>query len=504
MKHIIIQAGGKGKRLEQLTHNKPKALVPVKNLPLIFHLFKKFEGAKFIVIGDYKYDVLEKYLKAFAADADYVCVRANGDGGTCSGLKAALDLVPEHERLMLVWCDLLLPETFSVPEDCKNYIGISKDFKCRWKYEGGIFEETESTAHGVAGLFVLTDKNILADVPLSGEFVRYLSQKQMAFEELSLSGAKEYGLLSEYKKLPTEKCRPFNRLQVQGNKILKEGIDEQGKNLAVREGAWYERVRQENFENIPHIYGTEPLLMEKIDGKNIYECGDMPTEDKLKIIDRIVSCLEKLHGLEKIPGDYDSYYDAYIGKTFSRLQKVRELVPFAKEQAVKINGRKCRNVFYEREKLERAVKKFFPEEFCFLHGDCTFSNIMLKEDKTPVLIDPRGYFGTTELYGDAAYDWAKLYYSLVGNYDQFNLKNFVLDIRENDVSLKINSNNWEMCEKYFWEKISGEVSVTQIKLIHAIIWLSLTTYAWQDYDSVCGAFYNGLYYLEEILGDFYD
>ena len=39
----------------------------------------------------------------------------------------------------------------------------------------------------------------------------------------------------------------------------------------------------------------------------------------------------------------------------------------------------------------------------------------------------------------------------------------------------------------------------EIKLLHAVIWLSLTTYAWQDYDSICGAFYNGLWYLEEVL-----
>ena len=38
----------------------------------------------------------------------------------------------------------------------------------------------------------------------------------------------------------------------------------------------------------------------------------------------------------------------------------------------------------------------------------------------------------------------------------------------------------------------------EIRLLHAVIWLSLTTYAWQDYDSVCGAFYNGLYYLEDV------
>ena len=39
----------------------------------------------------------------------------------------------------------------------------------------------------------------------------------------------------------------------------------------------------------------------------------------------------------------------------------------------------------------------------------------------------------------------------------------------------------------------------EIKLLHAVIWLSLTTYAWQDYDAICGAFYNGLYYLEDVL-----
>ena len=32
------------------------------------------------------------------------------------------------------------------------------------------------------------------------------------------------------------------------------------------------------------------------------------------------------------------------------------------------------------------------------------------------------------LYGDELYDWAKLYYSIVGNYDRFNLKDFRLDI----------------------------------------------------------------------------
>lgn len=36
LNYIIVQAGGKGTRMESLTANKPKALVPIDNLPMIF------------------------------------------------------------------------------------------------------------------------------------------------------------------------------------------------------------------------------------------------------------------------------------------------------------------------------------------------------------------------------------------------------------------------------------------------------------------------------------
>ena len=135
----------------------------------------------------------------------------------------------------------------------------------------------------------------------------------------------------------------------------------------------------------------------------------------------------------------------------------------------------------------------------FIHGDCTFSNMLLNNNDEPVLIDPRGYFGSTELYGDPAYDWVKLYYSIVGNYDQFNRKRFELDIRPDEVLLQIESNHWEEMEQTFFDLLHGEADPEQMHLLHAVIWLSLTTYAWEDYDSICGAFYNGLYYLEEAL-----
>ena len=73
MDHIIVQAGGRGSRLEYLTDNRPKALVPIDNLPMLFHLFRKYPDKRYVVIADYQKDVLREYLSAFA-DVKYQIV----------------------------------------------------------------------------------------------------------------------------------------------------------------------------------------------------------------------------------------------------------------------------------------------------------------------------------------------------------------------------------------------------------------------------------------------
>lgn len=515
-KYIIVQAGGKGSRMETLTRNKPKALVPVNNLPMIFHLFRKYFDKKFIIVGDYKYEVLNQYLHEFA-NVDYKMVRGTGHRGTCAGLADAIDLVPEGECFMLIWCDIVLPDDYVIPDDEKNYVGISVDFSCRWSFYNGQFKEERSTEHGVAGLFVFKDKTFISDVPTDGEFVRWLQSKGLSFEELPLHNTHEYGLKSVWDELPKLKTRPFNKIEVKDGKLYKIPVDKQGEKLAVREQAWYKEIKNKKFDNLPEIYSYDPLCMEKIEGKNIYEYDSIPFEDKKHILKQLVNCLKQVHEIGSIPADEENYRVAYLTKTYDRLKKVRFLVPFANQETVTVNGRVCRNIFYHQEEVEEMVMKYLPKEFHLIHGDCTFSNTMLKHDSVPMLIDPRGYFGNTELYGDVAYDWVKLYYSLVSNYDQFNLKRFNLYINQendykvfddrgnevevapNSVKLEIASNNWESLEDYFFDLLDGEVTRKQMKIFLAITWLSLTTYAWEDYDSICGAFYNGLWYLEEAL-----
>lgn len=554
MNYIIVQAGGKGTRLGYLTKNKPKALAPVENLPMLFHLFRKYPDARFVIIADYKDEVLREYLRAFA-DVKYIVVKASGIG-TCGGVRQSLDLMPDNEPFMLIWSDLILPQSFSLPDeynrDCASsasseiscedgseqngecvdehagsvsssetdaddcipdYVGLSTTFPCRWKYENGVFAEERSTEFGVAGFFLFHDKSVLETVPESGELVRWMQGRDLKFSTVSIAGTREFGLLEEYEKLETIKTRPFNKITIDGDVLTKEPVDEQGRGLAKRESAWYEKAREFNITGIPKIYSTNPLKMEYIKGRNIYECepDELDKKDRLRILESLITTLKELHNSSSIPSDAFSLKEAYYNKTMQRLSKIEYLVPFAREEYIVVNGRRCRNVFFYKNELEKALDQLKADRFPFIHGDCTFSNLMIREDGSPVLIDPRGYFGFTELYGDERYDWAKLYYSIFGNYDRFNLKKFFLDIgghsvvdgevikdlTPGEVRLSIESNGWEDMEEDFF-RLTG-CDIYEIKLLHAVIWLSLTTYAWQDYDSICGAFYNGLYYLEEVL-----
>ena len=340
IKNIIIQAGGKGSRLEGLTRNKPKCLVPVNNLPIIFYAFEKFKDANFTIIADYKTDVLEKYLKAFASQYKYTIVKATKKG-TISGLKEAIKPFKEKEPFMIMWCDLILSKDFKIPQDKGNYIGISKDFECRWSYIDGKFIKQPSKENGVAGLFIFEDKSLLKDITDEGAFVDYLSKKDLTFKRLDLFGSKEIGTLLAYSDNNdnSHRCRPFNSMKFEGDLVIKEGITPQGKKIAIDEIAWYKHVKKLGFEFIPEIYEYEPLKMKRVKGKNIFEYDCLTKTQKTDILTSLVKALRSLHNLEKPKeATISDCQENYITKTFDRLEKVKNLVPFADKEFIKING----------------------------------------------------------------------------------------------------------------------------------------------------------------------
>lgn len=497
--HIIIQSGGKGTRLEGLTHNRPKCLVPVNNRPLIFWAFEAFKDHDITVICDYKQDALVKYLAAFGTQYDIRVINADGKG-TASGIRNACAAYDDDEPVVVVWCDLLfnadwaMPAVMTTPPLDENLVGLSGTFPCRWSFEEGRFKHAASSSAGVAGFFVFKNRHELADVPMDGALVPWLQASGKTFTPFYLEGIVEVGTMEAFERLERPLvCRPFNEVLFHEQTVVKRGIDDQGRKIAVDEIGWYRHVQGLGFEPIPRIHSFEPLVMERIRGRNIWEYDCLTVSEKRHVVTEIVSGLKSLHNLEPShPAVLADLEDNYVEKTFKRLEKVEDLVPFARDEYIRINGRYCKNIFYDRDTLAEVLRAHYPSEFRLIHGDPTFSNMLYDRVHGKVFfIDPRGYFGKTKLYGDVDYDWAKVYYSLVGNYDQFNRKKFSLSIGAKGVELAVRPNNWADMEDFFFEQLDG-VSKTKIRALHAVIWLSLTTYAWEDYDSICGAFYNGI------------
>ena len=438
MKYIIVQAGGIGSRLGHFTDNKPKALVPVGNKPILFHLFEMFPDKHFLIISDYKHDVMEKYLFCFA-DVSYQIIDSSGVGN-CAGLRDALTCIPEKEAFMLIWSDLVLPKGFCLPPDylgnskpLNDYVGVSGDFRCRWSFRNGMFYEEPSHTHGVSGTFWFTNKEKLKCVPDYGEFARWLGESGLQMEPYPMNKTREFGVLEEVEQLPQPRCRPFNRLIISDNALVKQPISEQGVELAKKEQAWYQRLQKSEFDFLPSIFSFDPLVMEWINGKNLYEV-EGSNDEKLTILEKVINDLNRIHSLDETDADRSSLDEAYYQKTEERLRKVQPLIPYADRPVITVNGKPCRNVFFHLKELRGKIAALQCDRFPLIHGDCTFSNIMLREDGRPVFLDPRGYFGHTALYGDQRYDWAKLYYSLIGNYDQFNLGRFRLNIGGNQGS----------------------------------------------------------------------
>jgi thiamine kinase-like enzyme len=98
--------------------------------------------------------------------------------------------------------------------------------------------------------------------------------------------------------------------------------------------------------------------------------------------------------------------------------------------------------------LERVISKVtahlsvvIPDKLSIVHGDLCASNILYdRKSRTIKLIDPRGAFGVPGLYGDPAYDLAKLRHSVLGGYDfilngWFKILNNRIEVFRNKVAI---------------------------------------------------------------------
>lgn len=197
------------------------------------------------------------------------------------------------------------------------------------------------------------------------------------------------------------------------------------------------------------------------------------------IIDRLLEIfsLFKKH-TSAVP--LESFIDIYKTKTLSRLEELRvdlywkELLS---KETININGRKLNGWPTFEKKLDNLVQNIYQSSHtCFIHGDPCLSNILFDPYSRVIkLIDPRGSFGTSTIYGDHNYDLAKLRHSFSGHYDF--IVSDLFAINESEAGFEyttFHEADHEKIANYFDSILSKNgYNLTVIKTIEALLFMSM-------------------------------
>lgn len=496
--HVIIQAGGRGSRLRHHTWNKPKCLVSVKGKPLIYHLFDKFPDAHFHIIGDYAFEQLEKYLQINKPIVTYELTKAQ-EKGTCSGISEELKKIPSNDSVLIIWSDLIINEFPIISFSDLPTIITTNSFICRWSITNNLIIEQPGDL-GIPGIFYASKAKNFPIPPSSGEFVKWFSKNVKKFNIVNCDNLIEVG---DFTTIEIENnrigfSRFFNEVIIDNDTVKKRSIDTNYNHLILKEQFWYKTIDELGFRRIPKVISTDPYVLEKIYGLHAYQMFDLSEREKSSILADYIDSLIHLHNLGKQSSNQEDIKNVYIQKTIDRVKSVSQIIPNFSQPEIVVNGLKCKNIFSCLDIFEDIFKELIPMYFTPIHGDPTFSNTLIDKNLKVWYIDPRGYFANPGIWGDPMYDFAKVYYSAIGNYDLFNRKKFKLHIDNETVEIIMEESPFLNTGKEVFKDFFGD-DIKKIEILHGLIWLSLSGYVKDDIDSIIGSFYLGIYYLEKGL-----
>jgi aminoglycoside phosphotransferase len=181
----------------------------------------------------------------------------------------------------------------------------------------------------------------------------------------------------------------------------------------------------------------------------------------------------------------------YIDKTENEYLKLLQNNEYfnnlSKEECVTINGKKYHNFERIWDDLKNEILSVIDktDDFCVIHGDLCFSNILCGGEKFPDIIkfiDPRGSFGEAGHYGSGLYDLAKLRHSFEGGYEYIINDKFILT-QNSDMEFSYNYNNENLRKVYnifMQSSIFTKESLLESLLIEGLIFISMCA---RHYDS---------------------
>lgn len=288
------------------------------------------------------------------------------------------------------------------------------------------------------------------------------------------------------------RAREFNHITIDKNRgILKKTSDDKDKFIG--EIKWYlklpadvEYVRPRIF-NYSTSYVNPYVSMEYYAYHTVHELflyGDLTLQQWIDIFNRIrFVCDDFKRYTVQDANIRQALEKMYLTKTLQRFEKMKKDERFLAffESPITVNGKK----YQPLEKIIVALETVIPEmlydvdTFNIIHGDLCFANIMVDSNFSFIkVIDPRGKFGTYDIYGDFRYELAKLFHSVDGKYDFIIKDLFDLDynIETSCINYRIQNRKREFnLYKVFLDTFAAEIGndLRKVELIEALLFLSM-------------------------------
>lgn len=371
-----------------------------------------------------------------------------------------------------------------------------------------IYDKTQKKVVGEKSLFVgvfkLTDAEAFrrclatafAEENLSMSTFYYalmLYSQKHPMEAVPTSNWFDIGHIDRYYDTQLEvKSREFNHITIDRDRgILKKTSDDKEKFIG--EVLWYLKLPADIEYVRPRIfsysidYNAPYVSMEYYSYHTLHELflyGDLTSGQWKDIFNRIRFVYNDFRRYTvKDSSIRASLEDMYLRKTINRLDKLRNDGHFAKffESSICVNGVQYESLDHICNRLKEAIPQmlFDVDSFSIIHGDLCFANIMVDSNMSFVkVIDPRGKFGSFDIYGDTRYELAKLFHSIDGKYDflikdLFDLE-FNAEVCRIDYKVKDRVRGYDLYQLFvnvFKEEIGGDLK--KIELIEALLFLSM-------------------------------
>ena len=314
------------------------------------------------------------------------------------------------------------------------------------------------------------------------------------------------------------KAREFNHISIDKRRgILKKTSD--NKEKFIDEIKWYLKLPADIEYVRPRIFGYSTaydkpyVAMEYYAYHTLHELlsyGDLNEQQWEDIFERIrFVCNDFRRYSVSDTGLQAALADMYLTKTLQRLKKLRAESRFAPffENPVTINGK----IYMSLDEVCAGLSEWIPkklydvERFTIIHGDLCFSNIMVDDDLSFIkLIDPRGKFGSYDIYGDPRYEMAKLLHSLEGKYDFIIKDLFELeyDLPRAEIRYTVTDRNrgydlYALFTSVFQQEIGDELE--KIELIEALLFLSMLPLHSESYERQLAMLATGLDILDCVI-----